>query len=464
MRSSSAAFVCSLIYPQLDEARRFWRNKQIRTALIVPWAEAFTAAFLTPVIAYFMQNLRLTPSDMGLLRTVSLVLNAASAPLAGWLLDMYGPFLGIALPSSLCAVGCAIRAFATGFRGLFVASVFSGLSGAKQDMSIAHLSRHTVPLRRTLAVSSARIQLQTLAFLGTACFTPLNALLSVLLPDSSFGMLRYRILISLCTIGCGFGVIVLCLASQTLSFDAAGSHTDKTACAAAPEPGSQAAAAAAMDPRAAYDEEGEPAEKGAICRGSSSARMGAQSNPPSPPSSEHPIHAAAVAPTSSDAQGSSTEPLWCTWLPLGLLLDGSVGGGGVGSGKRSRGVPRALVLLLVALFLGTIYRDLLPIVWPLYIRAHFGWDETQCAHHRASSRPLSARATFHVASRAEAQSSSLHRRRAVAPDDTGPPVLPRRCTLGTRTPRLGPRSTSPRCGMCNRLRGCIHDASSERRR
>ena len=64
-----------------------------------------------------------------------------------------------------------------------------------------------------------------------------------------------------------------------------------------------------------------------------------------------------------------------------LLLDGSVGGGGVGSGKRSRGVPRALVLLLVALFLGTIYRDLLPIVWPLYIRAHFGWDETQCAHH-----------------------------------------------------------------------------------
>ena len=91
------SFLWTLLTPQLDEARRFWKNKQIRTALIVPWAEAFTAAFLTPVIPYFYQSLGLQAVEMGQLRTVQLVLNAASAPIAGVLLDRHGPFIGIAL-------------------------------------------------------------------------------------------------------------------------------------------------------------------------------------------------------------------------------------------------------------------------------------------------------------------------------------------------------------------------------
>ena len=154
--------LATLLTPQLDEARRFWKNKQIRTALIVPWAEAFTAAFLTPVVPYFMQGLGMQATEMGQLRTVQLVLNAASAPFAGWLLDRHGPFVGIALPSSLCAVGCAIRALSTSYGGLLVASTFAGLSGAKQDMAIAHLSRHTPPAGRTLAVSAASVQVRAL--------------------------------------------------------------------------------------------------------------------------------------------------------------------------------------------------------------------------------------------------------------------------------------------------------------
>eukprot|EP00966_Prymnesium_polylepis_P171051 3953890-Prymnesium_polylepis.1 len=42
--------------------------------------------------------------------------------------------------------------------------------------------------------------------------------LGMLLPDATFGMLRWRIEIAFCTIGCGFGVIVLLLARSSLSF------------------------------------------------------------------------------------------------------------------------------------------------------------------------------------------------------------------------------------------------------
>ena len=68
-------------------------------------------------------------------------------------------------------------------------------------MSLAHLSRHTDPERRTLAVSAANVQIQALLLLGTLCFTPFDALLKVLLPTDTSGMLRFRIEISLCIWG-----------------------------------------------------------------------------------------------------------------------------------------------------------------------------------------------------------------------------------------------------------------------
>ncbi|EOD12870.1 hypothetical protein EMIHUDRAFT_452090 [Emiliania huxleyi CCMP1516] len=186
--------------------------------MLVPWAEAVTAAFTGPIYPFFMQNLGLDAGGMGKLRTVQHALNAASAPIAGCLLDARGPFLGIALPASLCAIGCAIRSMAQSTSWLVAANVFSGLSGAKTEMATAHLSRHTDPSRRTLAVSAARVQLQALALLGTLLFTPTNWVLTALLPESTWGMLRFRLLISLCVFGCGFGVIVLCCSAGTLVF------------------------------------------------------------------------------------------------------------------------------------------------------------------------------------------------------------------------------------------------------
>ena len=158
----------ALITEQRDEAKRFWYDKSIRTAMIVPWAEAFTVAFLVPVYPFFMQGLGIDASGMGQLRTVQLLLTAASAPFAGYLLDTRGPFMGIALPSSLCAIGCFIRATATGYGMLFGANVISGLGGSRTEMSLAHLTRYTEPSRRTLAVSSAKVQLQILTLIGTA--------------------------------------------------------------------------------------------------------------------------------------------------------------------------------------------------------------------------------------------------------------------------------------------------------
>ena len=334
-------FLCTLLTPQLEEARRFWKNKQIRTALIVPWAEAFTAAFLTPVLPFFLQGLGLRATEMGQLRTVSLILNACSAPFVGWLLDHHGPFIGIALPSSLCAIGCTIRALATGYSSLLVAATFSGLSGAKQDMSIAHTVRHTPPARRTLAVSAANVQVRVLTLLGTACFTPLNKLLSWWLPASHFGMLRFRLLLSLCTIGCGFGVIVLLFASRTLAFDSLDA-TDEI-------DDDQIAGATRSKANARDDEDGEMAERGPIIKEPSSSPEEPSSSPaPTPP------------------------PIVATGVPVMLL-------GTTSSGLSCGPLPAVLVLSLSGLFICKYLNDALYLTWPLFIKAHFGWAESEYA-------------------------------------------------------------------------------------
>jgi hypothetical protein len=317
----------SIVAVQLAEMRRFAKSKTIRTAMIVPWAEAFTVAFTLPVFPFFMQELHITPSMMGQLRTVHLVLQAFSAPVAGSLLDAYGPFLGIAFPASICAIGCAIRSLSIDTSGLFAANVFSGLSGAKTDMAIAHLSRHTEPSRRTLAVSAAKVQLQALTLLGTACFTPLNALLIVLLPASTFGLLRFRLFLSLCTLGCGFGVIVLLCSASSLSYEAT------------PDPEG--------DVRVV--EKGAPLEQGAICASTTDLGDGASE------SSESPTLAACDRPT----DGRCGCGCGCGWT-VPSLRHGAI-----------------LALAQVALFANVLFRDTLGLVWPLYLKAHFGWAEME---------------------------------------------------------------------------------------
>ena len=333
----------SIVAVQLAEMRRFAKSKTIRTALLVPWAEAFTVAFALPVFPFFMQELHITPSMMGQLRTVHLLLQVFSAPVAGSLLDAYGPFLGIALPASICAIGCAIRSLSIDTSGLFAANVFSGLSGAKTDMAIAHLSRHTEPSRRTLAVSAAKVQLQALTLLGTACFTPLNALLIVLLPASTYGLLRFRLFLSLCTLGCGFGVIVLLCSASSMSYEAT------------PDPEG--------DVRVV--EKGAPLEQGAICASTTDLGDGASETSES-----------AVL----DGSGSPSGGAGATLAGCDRPTDGRCGCGcGCGCGWTVPSARHGAILALaqVALFVNVLFRDTLGLVWPLYLKAHFGWAEME---------------------------------------------------------------------------------------
>ncbi|EOD12550.1 hypothetical protein EMIHUDRAFT_470812 [Emiliania huxleyi CCMP1516] len=298
---------------QLGEARRFWADKQIRTAMLVPWAEAVTAAFTGPIYPFFMQNLGLDAGGMGKLRTVQHALNAASAPIAGCLLDARGPFLGIALPASLCAIGCAIRSMAQSTSWLVAANVFSGLSGAKTEMATAHLSRHTDPSRRTLAV------------------------LTALLPESTWGMLRFRLLISLCVFGCGFGVIVLCCSAGTLVFYSS-------------EAGAvfHSSEAGALQPRTLRR---------------SDVDLGA-------------ARGAEVGRCCGDADGSdaATEES-SSHDPEGYPVEGRLAGASSCMSSRLR--TARLALCLVALCLAAATRDTLAVVWPLYLKAHFGWAEKE---------------------------------------------------------------------------------------
>ena len=338
---SKSCMIChAMIEPQLEEARRFWQNPQIRTALLVPWAEAVTAAFFTPIYPYFLTNIGMSPSQMGQAKTVALVLQACSAPIAGILLDAYGPWLGIALPSSVCAIGCLVKAASTGYGGIIAGNVFSGLSGAKQDMSIAHLSRHTIPSRRTLAVSAARVQLQALALLGTIGFTPLNALLTLLLPEAAFGMLRFRVLISSCSIGCGFGVIVLLLHRDALSFDTIAE--DKSG--------------ANRKDRNAVDEAGEAAEKGPICDATES------DGSCTPPLTRGGIAYGSAGNDESLAALETTETVVGTHGRCGGVFDRS---------------PLVLVLALLGLLLCKTLTETFSLTWPLFIQRHFGWTERE---------------------------------------------------------------------------------------
>ena len=148
--------------------------------------------------------------------------------------------------------------------------------------------------------------------IGLMCFTPLNALLKVALPDATFGMLRFRLEMSLCIFGCGFGVLVLLCSAGTLAYDKApvGERTPLDV-----EIESTAAA-------------GTGAETGPCCIDGEPA---ASPSPPSTPSS-------------------------------GRLR---------GDGRR---VVR-LGLVLAALFLHVTMRDTLAVGWPLFLKRHFLWSE-----------------------------------------------------------------------------------------
>ena len=333
--STPAAQLWLLIRPQVEEARRFLTDRTIRTALIVPWAEAFTSAFLLPIYPFFQKALQVEPVQMGQLRTVTLILNAASAPFAGWLLDVYGPFLGIALPASICAIGCLVRAFSTGFGGLFVAAVFSGLAGAKSDMAFAHLSRHTPPEGRTLAVTAAKVQLQLLTLAGTFCFTPLDALLTALFPEASFGLLRYRLEISLCIWGCGFGVLVLLFASDILSLRGVAPPTKE----------------ATRLSTQRLDRGAPPDERGACCSSPGSA---------SPPEDDAP----------------PTTPLVVVNQPPLSIFCSNVNGS---CDMRLLGgqATAAIAAAQLGLFVAAAYKDTVGVTWPLFLQAHFGWAERQ---------------------------------------------------------------------------------------
>ena len=380
--------------PQVDEANRFWRSKQIRTALIVPWAEAFTGAFQGPVYAFFMQNLGLTPAQMGVLRATQIALNAASAPIVGWLLDRHGPWLGIALPSAACSIGCAVRAAATGFSTLEVGAVFSGLSGAKIDMALAHLSRHTSPPRRTLAVSAAKVQIQALTLLGTLCFTPFDSVLRWLLPSGTFGMLRFRIEVALCTIGCGFGVIVLLLFKDVMSYDAA--HTAPGADGGG---GLGSGSGGGGGIKAEDEEEAlDPAERAPVCpspsasppagvegdagrRGGATFPAASGSLPASPGSSSDATGVEAASAAALEGSSVREGPLQVlSGQPVGALdvLRTSIRELCPCAESQLRGGSAAvLIFALCALFFSAFFRDLLRITWPLFIKAHFGWTERE---------------------------------------------------------------------------------------
>ena len=107
---------------------------------------------------------------MGVFRATQLALNALSVPLAGWLLDTRGPWLGIALPSSACAFACALRAFATGFSTLEVAAVFSGLSGAKVAVKVVDKLRLSGPAeKKPLPSGRSRSRSRALGCVVIAC-------------------------------------------------------------------------------------------------------------------------------------------------------------------------------------------------------------------------------------------------------------------------------------------------------
>ena len=217
--------------------------------------------------------------------------------------------------SFFCALGCLVRGLAPDVRGLYLGNLVLGLGAANLWTSVlSYVSLQTSREQRSMMVSAFLVQVSVLRMVGRALYPACNQALLLFIEDE---LVRDRIVMSVCTVFCMFGVVALLLDPH---------RQDTTALAAELEEQHQAVAMETGDADALpiCEEDAGSAEEGTAAHGQRAGR-------------ETPV--AAVKP--------------------------SVGG---------------FVLVIVVLVVQSAATTMTKVLWPLYLHDRYRWGAPQYAY------------------------------------------------------------------------------------
>jgi hypothetical protein len=151
--------------------------------------------------------------DTGNLNSVSVLASLALAPVLGLLVDReeHGGSrheAWLVLCATLCAVGCLARGLVSDVGSLFAAQILIGLGSNMWTLTLAYVSGHTRQQDRALVVSGFISQQRIAGLLGRSLYPAFHALLvhGLALEDP---LLMYRLCMSVCTLFCLLGAVVL---------------------------------------------------------------------------------------------------------------------------------------------------------------------------------------------------------------------------------------------------------------
>lgn len=315
---------------QLALFRVFWRDTKLRAPLLVIWAATLGGSLHAPVVPYFYLELKLQATDIGLLSTISSIGNVLLAPFYGWLLDTRGAYHAILFSSSMCAMGCLFRGLAQSYTELMLAATFLGLGGSNLiTLVLAYLSSQTEPKLRALVISGYLTQLSVLQIGGKAVYPPFDALL--MLVGFEQKLLRFRVTMSVCTLFCFFGVWQL---------RATGTHLRQAA--------THSTAEAEADVEVAAESGLEEQSSDAQGRKPLGLEMETQ---------------AAILTAEGESPQRTQSP-----------GDSEAAALAAQRRRERRQYLASLVLVTVALWLRAACSALSLTLWPLWVKAHYGWD------------------------------------------------------------------------------------------
>jgi hypothetical protein len=166
-----------------------------------------------PVTQFYYIALGASAVDTGNLSSASVLASLALAPWLGLLVDreegggtQHEAWL--ALCAALCAVGCLARGLVSDLRGLYAAQILIGLGANLWTLTLAYVSAHTPQQDRALVVTGFISQQRIAGLLGRSLYPAFHALLMHGLAVEE-PLLMYRLCMSVCTLFCLLGAVVL---------------------------------------------------------------------------------------------------------------------------------------------------------------------------------------------------------------------------------------------------------------
>ena len=333
----TSSFV-QLLLLQFEIFRHLILHPRLFVAVVIYWVERVGTGLGIAVVPFYYLELGLTPTMMGQLSTAAFFFSILPSPVYGWIQDRFGPLYTIMLSSGACAVGCLIRGTATSFENLLVSSSLNGFGGGNMmSMVTAHLASLTPPDQRALVLSAVSLQAMCLKMGGQLLYPFWDEMLALGVESR---MLRFRVTLSVCTLFCFFGVVNLAVNGKLLL------GRDRTALIRARGPTIEAGTAAEGGAEQSTVKRSPPAA-GATTSGFAFRKL------------FFPERASSARGTPKDGA-------------MAMVQDGQVA-----ADEKGCSASPALVSTLLVLFLVKACAVMLDTIWPLFLKAHFGWQERE---------------------------------------------------------------------------------------